>query len=108
MHYNIISKILCNRLKAILPDIVSDTQGVFLSGRLITDNILVAHEMVHALRTKDGIDSEFMAIKTDMSKTYDCVECCFVEFLPERMSFDMDDMDRIMYQLCYLLGAPKR
>lgn len=44
--------------------------------------------MVHALRTKDGIDSEFMAIKTDMSKTYDRVEWCFVEFLLERMSFE--------------------
>ncbi|XP_048599926.1 uncharacterized protein LOC125580030 [Brassica napus] len=88
VHYKIISKILCNRLKRILPEIVSDTQGAFVSGRLITDNILVAHEMVHALRTKDGIDSNFMAIKTDMSKAYDRVEWCFVECLLERMGFD--------------------
>ncbi|XP_013594838.1 PREDICTED: uncharacterized protein LOC106303003 [Brassica oleracea var. oleracea] len=88
VHYKIISKILCNRLKIILPDIVSDIQGAFVSGRLITDNILVAHEMVRALRTKDGVDSDFMAIKTDMSKAYDHVEWCFVECLLERMGFD--------------------
>lgn len=88
VNYKIISKILCNILKRILPDIVSDTQGVFVSGRLITDDILVAYEMVHALRTKDGIDSEFMAIKTDMSKAYDRVKWCFVVFLLESMGFD--------------------
>ena len=88
VHYKIISKILCNRLKIILPDIVSNTQGDFVSGRLITDNILVAHEIVHALRTKEGIGNEYMAIKTDMSKTFDRVEWCFVEFLLERMGFN--------------------
>lgn len=43
--------------------------------------------MVHALRTKEGIDS-YMAIKTNMSKAYDRVEWCFVEFMLERMGFD--------------------
>lgn len=68
--YKIISKIVCNILKRILPDIVSDTQGVFVSERLITDDILVAYEMVHALRRKDGIDSEFMAIKTRICQRF--------------------------------------
>ncbi|KAG7567399.1 Ribonuclease H domain [Arabidopsis thaliana x Arabidopsis arenosa] len=72
--YKIISKILCNRLKQFLPVIVSDTQGAFVSGRLISDNILLAHEMVHALRTNAGCDEEFLAIKTDMSKAYDRAE----------------------------------
>lgn len=88
VHYKIISKVLCNILKRIQPDIVSNTQGAFVRGRLITDNILVAHEMVHALRTKEGIDNDYMAIKTYMSKAYDRVEWCFVEFLLEKMGFD--------------------
>ncbi|KAL1221232.1 hypothetical protein V5N11_022216 [Cardamine amara subsp. amara] len=53
VHYKITSKILCSRLKKILPDIISDTQGAFVSGRLISDNVLIAHEMIHALRTYD-------------------------------------------------------
>lgn len=47
--YKIISKILCSRLKVWLPKIVSDAQGAFVSGRLISGNVLLAHEMVHAL-----------------------------------------------------------
>jgi len=66
--YKIISKILCSRLKVFLPDIVSDAQGAFVSGRLISDNVLLAHEKVHALRTNRECNENFMALKTDMSK----------------------------------------
>lgn len=79
--YKIISKILCYWLKKFLLKLVSETQGAFVSGRLISDNILIVHEMIHALRSNAHCKDEFMAIKTDMSKAYDRVEWSFIKAL---------------------------
>lgn len=75
--YKIISKVLCHRLKRILPSLVSKTQSTFVAGCVISNNILLAQEAFHALSTKDKCKSEFVSIKTDMSKAYNKVEWDF-------------------------------
>jgi len=45
-----------------------------MSDRLISDNILVAFETLHHLKNKRKGKLGFIALKLDMSKTYDRVE----------------------------------
>lgn len=85
--YKIILKVLSNRLKVILPQIVSPTQGAFVAGRLTSDNLLTAHEMIHGLKTNPNCRGDYIAIKTNMSKAYDKVEWDFLETLFTKLGF---------------------
>lgn len=69
--YKIISKLMASRLKKVLPSIISETQAAFMEGRLISDNILVTHELLHALNSDNKCSTEYIAIKTDISKAYE-------------------------------------
>ena len=90
--YKIIAKILTNRVKSLLNKIVSPLQGAFAPGRLINDNILLAHELTHELmhsfKKKKG-KSRYMALKLDMEKIYDILECDFIKLFLTRPGFHL-------------------
>ena len=85
--YKLIAKVLVNQLKFFLSNLVFESQSAFLSGRLISDNVLVAFETLHYLKRKTQGKLGFMALKLDMSKAYDRVEWVFLEKIMKKLGF---------------------
>ena len=94
--YKLISKVLANRLKPLLPSIVSENQSVFQAGKVITNNILMAFETLHYMKNHQTGNTGFMALKLDISKAYDRLEWSFVECLLKKMGFHSKWVDLMM------------
>lgn len=52
MTIKLVTKTMANRLKLVLPGLVSENQNAFVPRRLITDNALIAFEIFHFLKKK--------------------------------------------------------
>ena len=85
--FKIITKTIANRLKLILPDIFGKFQSIFVPGRLITDNALLAFEYFHYMRKKRKGKKRCVALKLDMSKAYDRIEWNFLIEVLQSMGF---------------------
>ena len=85
--YKILAKILANRLKLVLPSLISPQQNAFVPGRQIQDNLIIAHEAFNYLRLKKLTKKVEIGIKIDMQKAYDRVEWDFLEAVLYKMGF---------------------
>ena len=85
--YKLVSKVLANRLKSILPSIISENQSAFQASRVITVNILMAFETLHYMKHHLNGKSGFMALKLDMCKVYDWVKWKSLELVMKRLGF---------------------
>ncbi|KAK6146582.1 hypothetical protein DH2020_020451 [Rehmannia glutinosa] len=86
--YKLASKCIANRIQYFLPDIISESQSAFIPGRLITDNILLAYETHHFMRSKTSSSRGLMSVKLDMSKAFDRVEWPFLLAVLKALGFD--------------------
>jgi len=80
--YKLIAKILANRLKGVLENVIDKKQSAFLSGRGLLDSVVVANETVDYLR-KERLKG--VIVKVDYEKAYDSIQCEFLEYMMSRL-----------------------
>ncbi|XP_019171081.1 PREDICTED: uncharacterized protein LOC109166643 [Ipomoea nil] len=90
------AKMLANRMKPLMEDVISESQSAFIPDRLITDNILLAAEVGHFLNRKQCGVGGWSALKLDMAKAYDCVEWSFLRKMMLALGFHGGWVELIM------------
>lgn len=93
--YKLCSKVIANRLRPLLNDIISEEQSAFVPGRLITDDVLIAYECTHYLKRKKGKQGAY-AVKLDTEKAYDRVEWDYLKGMMVKLGFAESFVNLIM------------
>lgn len=94
--YKLCSKVITNRLKSVIPAMISPIQLAFVPNRLISDNVLLAFELNHFIKSKPKSKEDFMTLKLDVSKAYDRVEWAFLRLMLLRLGLVEYFVDLIM------------
>jgi len=82
--YKIISKVLSNKIKKVLPLVIDECQSAFLKDRGMLDSVLMANEIVEdIIRNK----KRGLCVKVDFEKAYDSVRWEFLFDMLQRLGF---------------------
>ena len=67
-----------------------------MPGRLITDNVLVAYETLHAMHCRKKGKKGSLALKLDINKAYDRVKLPFLHGVMSKLGFSERMISRVM------------
>lgn len=70
-----------------LPFCISQNQSAFFPGRMLHDNVLIDHELLHYLQSSQKGPNKGFMVKFDMSKVYNRIEWNFLKAMLAKMSF---------------------
>lgn len=93
--YKIVAKVLANRMKVVLLQCISQGKYAFIENRSIVDNVLVAIEFIHHMKCKVEANIGEVALKIDISKTYDRVDWKYLQTMIYRLGL-CDEMIRFI------------
>jgi len=74
--YKLISKVIANRLKPLLPLLISPEQTGYVEGRQIMDGIILSNEVIHSLKL---LKKPGMLLKLDLSKAFDKLSWHYIQ-----------------------------
>jgi len=94
--YKIITKVLVQRLRPILNNIIGPFQSSFLPGRGTSDNSIVLQEIFHYMR-RSKKKKGYVAFKLDLEKAFDNVNWDFLNFCLQDFGFPDVTIKLIMH-----------
>ncbi|GKU91868.1 hypothetical protein SLEP1_g5682 [Rubroshorea leprosula] len=83
--YKILSKLLANRLRRVLEDIIGENQMAFIAGRHLPESVVIANEVLDEARKKNQACFFF---KADFEKAFDNVCWSFLDFMMDKLGFN--------------------
>lgn len=75
--YKLVTKVLVNRLRSFLNDMISPLQSSFIPGWGTTNNVILLQEIVHHMH-KSKRRKDDLVLKLDLKKAYDWVDWDFL------------------------------
>ena len=92
--YMIITRVMADRIKQVIPTHISSEQTTFIPGRRIANNVLLGQELVHNYHSRWCPPR--CKLKVDLMKAFDWVSWSFLKCTLQLLGFPIWLIDRIM------------